>query len=72
MFIYVDVIKNYKELHAFKRYVVPVLSIFGGLYLIYGAFTSSPKAFMFYTIIVLVFLGVAYVLRAKNLSAVSE
>lgn len=64
--VYVDVIKNYKELPAWKRFGVPALATFGGLYLIYGAFTSDPKAFLYYLVIVVVIMGIGYLLYNKK------
>jgi len=54
--IYIDIIINFKELNVFKRFIVPSLASFGALYLVYGAFTSDPRMFLFFSIIVLIFL----------------
>lgn len=64
--VYVDIIKSFKELNAFKRYVVPAIATIGALYLIYGAFTSSPIMFLFFSIIVLIFLAVGYLTYEKK------
>jgi basic amino acid/polyamine antiporter, APA family len=64
--VYIDVIKNYQELPVWKRYFVPALATFGGLYLIYGAFTSDPKAFLYYLAIVVVIMGVGYLFYNKK------
>lgn len=59
--VYLDIIRSFKELNVFKRYVVPVLATIGALYLIYGAFTSSPIMFLYFSIIVVIFLAVGLV-----------
>lgn len=60
--VYVDIFKNFKELPTFKRIVVPSLAIIAALYLIYGAFTSAPLMFVYFSVIVLVIQGTGYVL----------
>ena len=56
--VYINILKNFTELNAFKRYVVPVIATIGALYLIYGAFISDPVMFLYFSIIVFVILAV--------------
>lgn len=63
--VYFDIFKNFKELKPFKRFVVPALATIGALYLIYGAFTSSPLMFLYFSIIVLLILAAGYVTYQK-------
>ncbi len=56
--VYFNIFKNYTELNAFKRYVVPLLATVGALYLIYGAFVSDPIMFIYFSVIVVVILVV--------------
>jgi len=60
--VYIDIFKTFNELSFFKRYIVPSLATLSALYLIYGAFTSDPRMFSFFIIIVVVILSVGYVL----------
>ncbi|HKL60902.1 MAG TPA: APC family permease [Acholeplasma sp.] len=51
--VYYNIVKNFTELNLFKRYFVPLLATAGALYLIYGAFVSSPKMFLYFCLMVL-------------------
>ncbi len=64
--VYLDIIKNYTELNFFKRYIVPSIATIGALYLIYGAFTSNPKMFLYFGIIVLIFISIGLVTYNKK------
>jgi APA family basic amino acid/polyamine antiporter len=69
--------KSFKELNFFKRFVVPVLASLGAIYMIYGAFSSDPLMFLYFSLIVLAFLGVGLILFergtvTKNIEAKSE
>ncbi len=64
--VYIDIIINFTELNFFKRYIVPTIATIGALYLIYGAFTSSPIMFLYFGIIVLIFLGIGLFTYEKN------
>jgi APA family basic amino acid/polyamine antiporter len=75
--VYLDIMKSFKELNFFKRFVVPVLASLGAIYMIYGAFSSDPLMFLYFSLIVLVFLGVGLLLYekrtvTKNIEAKSE
>ena len=75
--VYLDIMKSFKELNFFKRFVVPVLASLGAIYMIYGAFSSDPLMFLYFSLIVLVFLGVGLFLYerrtvTKNVEAKSE
>ena len=59
--VYIDIIINFTELNFFKRYIVPSIATIGALYLIYGAFTSNPKMFLYFGIIVLIFISIGLV-----------
>lgn len=66
--IYVYIMRHYKDLNVFKRFIVTGLSIVGSLYLIYGAYTSSPKGFIYYVLILIGFAGIAlYTYKPKAL-----
>jgi APA family basic amino acid/polyamine antiporter len=66
--IYVYIMRHYKDLNFFKRYIVTGLSIVGSLYLIYGAYTSSPLGFIYYVLILIGFAGIAlYTYKPKAL-----
>ena len=66
--IYVYIMRRYQDLNFFKRYVVTFLSIVGSLYLIYGAYTSSPLGFIYYVLILIGFAGIAlYTYKPKAL-----
>ncbi|MFW6272329.1 MAG: hypothetical protein ACOC2U_00950, partial [bacterium] len=58
--IYVDIMLNFKELNIFKRFIIPSLASIGALYLVFGALTSDPRMFIFFSIIVTAFLVVGY------------
>ncbi|XFA98311.1 APC family permease [Candidatus Izemoplasma sp. B36] len=64
--VYVFIIRKLTDLSFVNRYVFPILSSIGALYLIYGAFTSDPKMFLFFSIIVVVFLAIGVVLDFRN------
>lgn len=64
--VYVDIFISFKELNFFKRYVVPSLATLSALYLIYGAFTSDPRMFGFFLIIVVLILGTGYLFYGKD------
>ena len=64
--VYVFIIRKLTDLSFVNRYVFPILASMGALYLIYGAFTSDPKMFLFFSIIVLVFLAIGVVLDFRN------
>lgn len=71
--VYIDIIINFTELNFFKRYIVPSIATIGALYLIYGAFTSNPKMFLYFGIIVLIFLGIGLITYdKKDLKSMSE
>lgn len=56
--VYFNIVKNFKDLNTFKRFIVPFLATLGALYLIYGAFISNPIMFVFFSIIVVIILFV--------------
>jgi APA family basic amino acid/polyamine antiporter len=64
--VYIDIFKTFNELSFIKRYIVPTLATISALYLIYGAFTSDPRMFGFFLIIVMVILGVGYFFYKKG------
>lgn len=67
--IYIYIIKTYKDLNVFKRFVVPIISIIGSSYLIYGAYSSSPLGFIYYLLILFVFFVAAlYFYKPRNLN----
>lgn len=67
--IYIYIIKTYKDLNVFKRFVVPIISIIGSSYLIYGAYSGSPLGFIYYLLILFVFFVAAlYFYKPRNLN----
>lgn len=60
--VYYDIAKSFKDLSFFNRYIVPLLATLAALYLIYGAFTSDPRMFGFFLLIVGIVLGTGYAL----------
>ncbi len=64
--VYVFIIRKLEDLSFVNRYVLPVIASLGALYLVYGAFTSDPKMFLFFSLIVLTFLGVGILLYEKK------
>lgn len=64
--IYIDIMVNFKELNIFKRFIVPTLATIGALYLVFGAFTSDPSMFLFFSIIVGLFLLVGFLTYEKK------
>jgi APA family basic amino acid/polyamine antiporter len=58
--VYLDIIRHFTEEGVVKRFVIPSLAILGALYMIYGAFTSSPVMFFYFSIIVAVILLVGH------------
>lgn len=64
--VYYDIAKTFDDLSLVNRYVVPALATLAALYLIYGAFTSDPRMFGFFLIIVIVILGTGYLLYGKE------
>lgn len=59
--VYIYIFRKLDDLSLFNRYVVPGLATFGALYLIYGAFTSDPKMFMYFCLINIVLLVIGLV-----------
>jgi basic amino acid/polyamine antiporter, APA family len=57
IFVYFNIVKNFKDLNFFKRFIVPFFATVGALYLVYGAFISDPLMFLFFSIIVIVILS---------------
>lgn len=64
--VYVFIIRKLEDLSFVNRYVFPVIASLGALYLVYGAFTSDPKMFLYFSLIVIAFLGVGILLYEKN------
>jgi APA family basic amino acid/polyamine antiporter len=64
--IYVDIMLHFKELNVFKRFVIPSLASIGALYLVFGAFTSDPRMFLFFSIIVTIFLVIGFLTFEKK------
>jgi basic amino acid/polyamine antiporter, APA family len=64
--VYVFIIRKLEDLSFVNRYIFPALSTLGALYLVYGAFTSDPKMFLYFSLIVFVFLGVGILLYDKR------
>lgn len=52
--VYVFVSRKLSDLNVFDRYVVPVVASLGALYLVYGAFTSDEKMFLYFALLVVV------------------
>jgi len=68
--VYFNIVKNFTELNVFKRYIVPSIATIGALYLIYGAFVSDPRMFLYFSIIVIAFLAVGLLTYKPKLIAV--
>ncbi len=66
LLIYSHIIRKYNDLNFVNRFVVPSLAAFGAGYLIYGAYQSDPKMFMYFSGVVVVFLLVAVFTYKKN------
>ncbi len=66
LMIYSNIVRNYKDLNVWNRYVVPSLAAFGAGYLIYGAYKSDPKMFFYFSVLVFVFLLSAILTYKKN------
>ncbi len=64
--VYVFIIRKLEDLSFVNRYVFPVIASLGALYLVYGAFTSDPKMFLYFSLIVIAFLAVGILLYEKN------
>jgi APA family basic amino acid/polyamine antiporter len=64
--VYVFIIRKLDDLSFVNRYVFPVVSSLGALYLVYGAFTSDPKMFLYFALIVVVFTTVGLFLYNKK------
>lgn len=58
--VYVYVVAKMKHLSFIKRFVVPVVAIGGSLYLVYGAFISDPRMFVYFFCIVFVITFIGY------------
>lgn len=56
LIVYVHIIRDFTDLNAFNRFVVPTLAGLGSCYLLYGAFMSDPKMFMWFFIVVSIIL----------------
>jgi len=68
LMVYVHIIKEFKDLNKFNRFVVPSLAGLGSCYLLYGAFMSDPKMFLYFLIVVSIFLLVGIVLKNPKTS----
>jgi len=55
--VYFNIMINMKNLNVINRFIVPVLSTGGALYLIYGSFISDPLMFIYFSLIVLVIIS---------------
>jgi APA family basic amino acid/polyamine antiporter len=64
--IYVYIMKTYTDLSFLNRFIVPIIATIGALYLVYGAFTSSPVMFFYFFLIVLGFMVIGYKLYNKT------
>lgn len=64
--VYVFIIRKLTDLNVFNRYVMPVIASLGALYLVYGAFTSDPKMFLYFALIVVVFTAVGLFLYNRK------
>ena len=58
--VYVFISRKLTDLNVYQRYVVPVVASLGALYLVYGAFTSDEKMFLYFALIVLVVTVVGF------------
>lgn len=64
--IYIHIMRDFTDLNVFNRFVAPSLAGIGSLYLLYGAFTSSPKMFLYFLMVVIVFLLVGFYFRKRK------
>ncbi len=64
--VYVFIIRKLTDLNVINRYVMPVIASLGALYLVYGAFTSDPKMFLYFALIVVIFTAVGLFLYNKK------
>ena len=66
LFVYFYIVVKMEDLSVFNRYVAPILSSLGALYLVYGAFTSDPKMFLYFSLITFVLLVVGFLLYGNK------
>ncbi len=64
--VYIFIIRKLTDLNVVNRYVMPVIASLGALYLVYGAFTSDPKMFLYFALIVVVFTAVGLYLYNRK------
>lgn len=64
--VYVFIARKLDDLNVVQRYVVPSVASLGALYLVYGAFTSDAKMFMFFALIVAVLSIVGFLLYGSK------
>lgn len=58
-----------KEQHAVKRFVMPILGIFGCLFMVYAAIAAHGQAVLWYLLVFAVIMLVGMLLRGKNRKA---
>ncbi len=60
IFLYVWYIKTYKELSILKRYIIPILAIFGSIIILYGGITNPSIGYYLIISIVIILLGLIF------------
>lgn len=58
--IFVNFIKKEKELSFTKRYIIPVLSIFASLFMVFAAYISHGDKVFYFTFLMIVLLFIGY------------
>jgi len=58
--VYMFLVFKVEGINFFSKYVAPIVASLGALYLVYGAFSSDKKMFLYYSVIVAVILLVGY------------
>jgi APA family basic amino acid/polyamine antiporter len=64
--VYSLIIRKLNDLNIFNRFIVPVLSTLGALYLVYGAFVSDEKMFLYFALLVLFIILIGFLTYDKK------